>query len=106
MTIGGKDAASPRYIFTHLSKIARAVFHVDDDAVLHYQNEEGQSIEPHYYVPVLPMVLVNGSSGIGTGWSSTTPNYNPREIVKVLEMMMDDEEHHTQQAKLCQLTPW
>ncbi|AYV86995.1 MAG: putative DNA topoisomerase 2-like isoform X1 [Sylvanvirus sp.] len=78
---GGKDAASARYIFTNLTKITRFLFPSQDDAVLNYLNDDGLSVEPEYYVPILPTVLVNGSSGIGTGWASTIPNYNPRDLV-------------------------
>lgn len=38
------------------------------------------------------MVLVNGAEGIGTGWMTKIPNYNPREIVKNLRLMLNDEE--------------
>ena len=79
--MGGKDAASARYIFTKLEPIARAIFHSDDDPVLNYLNDDGNMIEPEYYVPVIPMILVNGADGIGTGWSSAVSNFNPREIV-------------------------
>ena len=65
-----QDAASPRYIFTALQKAARAVFHPDDDQLLNYLDDDGLSIEPEYYMPVIPLILVNGSDGIGTGWSS------------------------------------
>ncbi|CAM9243193.1 unnamed protein product, partial [Phaeothamnion confervicola] len=82
--MGGKDAASPRYIFTRLEKIARAIFHQDDDAVLTYLDDDGVGIEPTFYVPVVPMILINGCSGIGTGWSSDVPNYCPRDVVENL----------------------
>lgn len=72
---------SPRYIFTRLAPITRSIFHQGDDPLLSYLNEEGQTIEPEYYAPVLPLVLVNGAEGIGTGWSTSIPNYNPRDIV-------------------------
>lgn len=85
---GGKDAASPRYIFTMLSPLARLIMPVLDDAVLDYLFDDNQRIEPEYYVPVLPMVLVNGAEGIGTGWSTKIPNYNPREIVANLRKMI------------------
>mmetsp|Transcript_149615 Transcript_149615/g.363390 ORF Transcript_149615/g.363390 Transcript_149615/m.363390 type:complete len:1277 (-) Transcript_149615:203-4033(-) len=81
---GGKDAASARYIYTRLERIARVIFHPDDDPLLDFQNEEGQSIEPYWYIPVIPMVLVNGAEGIGTGWSTSLPNYNPRDLVNLL----------------------
>ncbi|KAL8293500.1 hypothetical protein RQP46_000201 [Phenoliferia psychrophenolica] len=82
---GGKDAASARYIFTNVCKVTRALFHPADDNILEYLNDDGQSIEPKWYTPILPMVLVNGSDGIGTGWSTSIPNYNPADIVANLK---------------------
>eukprot|EP00466_Bigelowiella_natans_P005266 jgi/Bigna1/57499/fgenesh1_pm.16_\ len=89
---GGKDAASPRYIFTNLSPVTRAIFNPNDDNILSYLNEDGQSVEPLYYVPVLPMVLVNGAQGMGTGWSTAIPNFNPREICENLKRLLRDED--------------
>ncbi|CAM9110129.1 unnamed protein product, partial [Choristocarpus tenellus] len=82
--MGGKDSASPRYIFTCLEKAARVVFHPDDDPLLTYLDDDGLSIEPEFYVPVLPLILVNGCDGIGTGWSSQVPNYCPRDVIENL----------------------
>jgi DNA topoisomerase II len=90
--MGGKDAASPRYVFTKLEAITRYIFHPDDDALLEYLDEDGQSIEPVHYVPTIPMILVNGSEGIGTGWSSSIPTYNPREIIANLKLMIQGDE--------------
>ena len=81
---GGSDAASSRYIFTKLSDISRNIFNENDEPLLTYLDDDGFSIEPMYYVPIIPMVLVNGSSGIGTGWSTDIPNYNPNDIIKYL----------------------
>jgi DNA topoisomerase II len=64
---GGSDAASPRYIFTKLTDIARKVFPQGDDPLLSYLDEDGKKIEPEWFMPVIPMVLVNGADGIGTG---------------------------------------
>ncbi|GAB4817907.1 hypothetical protein N2152v2_004953 [Parachlorella kessleri] len=89
---GGKDAASPRYIFTRLEQLTRHMFHEADDALLKYLDEEGQSIEPEWYVPVLPAVLVNGAEGIGTGWSTSIPNFNPQDVVDNLRRMLDGED--------------
>ncbi|XP_011168143.1 DNA topoisomerase 2 isoform X2 [Solenopsis invicta] len=86
---GGKDAASPRYIFTMLSPLARYIFHKHDDALLRHEYDDNQKIEPVFYTPVIPMVLVNGADGIGTGWMTKIPNYNPREIIENLHRMMD-----------------
>ncbi|CAK9796483.1 DNA topoisomerase 2 [Anthophora plagiata] len=89
---GGKDAASPRYIFTMLSPLARYIFHKHDDALLKHEYDDNQKIEPVYYVPTIPMILVNGADGIGTGWMTKIPNYNPREIIENLFRMMDGAE--------------
>ncbi|QDZ25819.1 DNA topoisomerase II [Chloropicon primus] len=77
---GGKDSASPRYIYTRLGPLARYLFREEDDRLLNYLDEDGQSIEPEWYLPVLPLVLLNGADGIGTGWSTSIPNYNPKDV--------------------------
>jgi DNA topoisomerase-2 len=64
---GGKDAANARYIYTSLSAFARKVIPASDDRLLTYNFDDGNRIEPHWYVPVVPMILVNGTEGIGTG---------------------------------------
>jgi len=89
---GGKDAASARYIFTALSPLARMLFRIEDDPLLKQLVDDGQSIEPEWYCPILPMVLVNGGEGIGTGWSTFVPNYNPVDIVNCLLNFIDDVE--------------
>jgi len=82
--------ASPRYIFSRLELITRSLFLPSDDQLLKYLEDDGQSIEPRHYMPILPMLLVNGSSGIGTGWSSDTPRYHPSQIVAAVR----DRLHH------------
>ncbi|XP_057989505.1 DNA topoisomerase 2 [Hevea brasiliensis] len=89
--MGGKDHASPRYIFTCLSPITRFLFPKDDDKFLDYLEEDGLSIEPTWYVPIIPLVLVNGCEGIGTGWSTSVPNYNPRDIVANVRRLLNGE---------------
>lgn len=89
---GGKDAASARYIFTYLNPITRLIYHINDDAILDYINEDNQMIEPQHYIPIIPMVLVNGAEGIGTGWSTSIPNYDPIEIVNNLKCLLDNKE--------------
>ena len=88
--MGGKEAASPRYIFTHLNPLTRMVFNEHDDALLNYLEDEGMKIEPLYYAPILPAILVNGAEGIGTGWSTSIPCYNPLDLVQNLEARLSD----------------
>ncbi|EGE78098.1 DNA topoisomerase II [Blastomyces dermatitidis ATCC 18188] len=85
---GGSDAASPRYIYTRLSPFARRIFHEADGPLLTYNVDDGQVIEPETYFPVVPMILINGADGIGTGWSTSIPNYNPEEIVANIKRLM------------------
>ena len=81
---GGKDSASERYIFTQLSSFTRMIFPEADDAVLEYNHDDGDPIEPVYYVPILPMVLVNGCRGIGTGTSTNVLCYHPVQLIDYL----------------------
>ena len=78
--MGGKDASQPRYIFTKLTKQARQLYDQKDDAILKYLDDDGKTIEPDHFVPVIPTVLVNGTEGIGTGFSCYVPPYNPVDI--------------------------
>ncbi|KAI1465889.1 type II DNA topoisomerase [Daldinia caldariorum] len=102
---GGSDAASPRYIHTRLSPFARRVFSPLDEPRLEYQVEDGKRIEPKVYVPVIPMILVNGADGIGTGWSTSIPNYHPLDIIRNLKRRMgrmDGEDEKPFET----MTPW
>ena len=78
---GGKDAASSRYIFTRLSPLTRKIFDPADNFVLKYAMDDGQQVEPEFYAPIVPMILVNGAEGIGTGFSCYVPPYD-LEVVK------------------------
>jgi len=96
---GGKDAASARYIHTFLSGLSRAVFNQADDNILTYLKEEGLTIEPEWYMPIIPLILVNGGQGIGTGYSTFLPNYNPRDIVHNLFRLLASKKPH-------KMNPW
>jgi DNA topoisomerase-2 len=104
---GGSDSASPRYIFTRLSPFARRIFSPLDDPTLTYNTDDDKPIEPTVYAPVVPMILLNGADGIGTGWSTSIPNYHPIDVVNNLKRRMgrldegDDEEKPFEPMK-----PW
>lgn len=82
---GGKNHASPRYIFTSVEKITNLIFRKEDNAILDYVDDDGMKVEPEYYLPIIPMVLVNGAVGIGTGFSTNIPNYNPIDLIGYLK---------------------
>ncbi len=82
--MGGKDSASPRYIHTHLESIVSKIYRKEDNQILNYIDDDGLQVEPDTYLPVLPMLLVNGCVGIGTGFSTDIPPYNPSDLVSLL----------------------
>lgn len=86
--LGGKDSASPRYIFTQPMEYFNILFHPEDLELLNYQDDDGFPIEPEFYMPILPLILINGSLGIGTGWSTEIPQYNPVDIIKNIKRLL------------------
>lgn len=95
----GSDHASSRYINTKLEPITKILFPVEDRPVLNYLNDDGFKIEPQYYIPLLPLILVNGASGIGTGFSTNCPPHNPKQVYENVK-------RYFRKEKLEPLTPW
>jgi len=89
--MGGQDNASPRYIFTFLEKITDLIFRKEDMGILTYLDDDGMAVEPEHYYPVLPLLLVNGCVGIGTGFSTNIPQYNPLDILSILRKRLSGE---------------
>ena len=89
---GGKDSASERYIFTKLNMLTRIIFQKKDDAILTYLDDDGLPVEPIFYVPIIPMILVNGTEGIGTGFSTKIPCFNPSQIIKYIKAHLEGAE--------------
>jgi DNA topoisomerase-2 len=81
----GSDSASERYIFTQLNKITKILYPENDLPILNYLDDDGTMVEPEYYIPIIPMILVNGSKGIGTGFSTDIMCYNPTQIINYLK---------------------
>lgn len=102
---GGKDAASPRYIFTKKREYFDAMFPEEDDPLLLRREDDGVLIEPYYYIPTIPLLLVNGSMGIGTGWSSFCPCFNPDDVVDVAALWMNNDKKEFAK-KVKTLVPW
>jgi len=127
---GGRDFASPRYIFTQLSPITRSLFPEEDDVLLEHQEEDGISVEPKYFVPIVPTLLLNGCQGIGTGWSTYVPPHRLSDIILRVENKvrtwaarnktttvqvrenhryasnLDIEEEEEEEDRVDQLVPW
>lgn len=88
---GGEDAAHGRYVWTRMENLTRLIFRAEDDPLLTYIEDDGDKIEPEFYVPIIPMILVNGSIGIGTGWSCNIPCYNPLELVNAVKVWLEND---------------
>jgi DNA topoisomerase II len=86
---GGKDSASERYIFTQLNSVTRYIYRKEDDPILEYMEDDGFPVEPSFYVPIIPMILVNGGKGIGTGFSTDILSYNPLLLITYLENVLN-----------------
>jgi DNA topoisomerase-2 len=82
---GGKDSASPRYIHTHLEPIVDKIYRKEDSIILNYLDDDGLLVEPETYYPTIPIILVNGSIGIGTGFSTDIPPHDPMDIVNLIK---------------------
>ena len=81
---GGKDSASPRYIHTYLQPIVPKLVPAADFPVLRYRDDDGHPVEPDFYAPILPMLLINGARGIGTGYSTSIPSCDPAALKSML----------------------
>jgi DNA topoisomerase-2 len=113
---GGSDAASARYIFTRLSSLALSLFNKYDEPLLTYLNEDGMRIEPEWYCPIIPTVLVNGANGVGTGYSTDIPAYNPLTLSNNMKYYIRQERErqnstgepnkYSDVLKLEELIPW
>ena len=73
------QAGAPRYIGTKLSENFKLIY--KDFELLEYKEEEGESIEPKYFLPIVPAVLLNGSSGIAVGFASNVLNRDIKSII-------------------------
>lgn len=88
---GGNDAASPRYIHTYLQPYIGSLVPTDDLECLKYRDDDGLPVEPEWYAPILPMLLVNGARGIGTGYSTYIPQCNPSNLLVGIQRWLKKE---------------
>lgn len=90
---GGDDHSAPRYIFTKLNDATRNIFIKEDDNILEFLNDDGKKIEPKFYLPIIPMILVNGSVGIGTAYSTNIPSFNVKDIIKYYKNRLNNKNY-------------
>lgn len=83
------------------SPLAKLIFNKVDNGILKHEFDDNQKVEPVHYLPVIPMVLVNGAKGLGTGWSTDIPNHNPQEIIQNLLNMLDGKDPTPMVALIC-----
>lgn len=112
---GGKDAASARYIFTKMEALTHLIFREEDDILLERVIDDGDVVEPKFYVPIIPMILCNGCTvGIATGWSCSVPSYNPVDMIDAIriwlendgEIITEDPDDGTIVSMLPEYAPW
>lgn len=101
----GDDAAAPRYIFTKPRSFFLSLFNPHDDNLLKYREDDGDRIEPFHYITTIPMLLVNGCIGIGTGWMCNVPQFSPDDVIHASELWMSNE-HDKLQLFLNSVKPW
>jgi len=101
---GGEDAASPRYIKTNVVPEFNNLFNPLDDALLDMREDDGDLVEPYHYVPTIPLLLVNGCVGIGTGWMCNMPQFNPKDVATACQWWMSDRQEFFEFIKT--MKPW
>lgn len=97
---GGEDAAHGRYIYTKLESIIYTIFPQIDFEFLDRVEEDGVLLEPVFYIPIIPMLLVNGCTGIATGFSTYIPNFSPLDLVQWIRNWLN------KTSPNCVPTPW
>jgi DNA topoisomerase-2 len=110
----GKDAASARYIFTKMETLTPLLFREEDDVLLTHVIDDGDVVEPEFYIPILPTILINGCVGIGSGWSSSIPCFNPLDILESVrtwldhdgEVLLIDPDDNSELSLLPEIKPW
>jgi len=91
------EAGAPRYISTKTTTNFRLLY--KDFELLENQYEDGIKIEPKYFLPIIPTVLLNGSSGIAVGFATNILNRNPLDLIKAVQQELDNK-------KILDLLPW
>jgi DNA topoisomerase-2 len=104
---GAGNYSQSRYLFSCLTPIAKAIFRTEDDSLLTYMDDDGKSIEPEHFMPILPLILFNNMEGIATGWNSKTPSFNPLDVITWIRAYLEGTvSHENPLLPQGQLKPW
>ena len=98
----GEDAADTRYSGIKPESLMPYIFRKEDEPLLDILIDEGEKIEPNTYYPLIPLALVNGVVGIGTGHSSTIPNHDPLVIIQWIKAKLQG----VKRKDLPKVLPW
>lgn len=99
--LGGPDQhASPRYLETYPTELFPYIYHPDDNKLTKPIIEQNKELEPEVYFTTIPMVLVNGTKGIATGFFTFVPNHNPLDIINWLKLRLNGA------INLPSISPW
>lgn len=96
-----RQFAAGRYIKAKLSPIFRQLIRKEDDLIFDHVMSNGMAVEPKYFMPILPLVLVNGAEGMGTGHSTFIMSYNPDDLKQSILKLLDGKK-----LKPNSLLPW
>jgi DNA topoisomerase-2 len=96
-----KESAAGRYIFTKFGPNFRQLFKKEDDSILENILVDGEKIEPKHYLPLLPMMLINGAQGTGTGHACLIMNYHPEQVRDAMIKVLSGKK-----LRDMELTPW
>lgn len=96
-TLRSTAAGAPRYISTKLSPNFRNIY--KDFELLENKMDEGVVVEPNFFLPIVPTVILNGSAGIAVGFASNILNRNPKDVI-------DNCINYLNGKKIKDLKPW
>lgn len=106
---GFRDAltpASPRYLGTTPSSYLTLIFRLEDNPILEQRTEEGVSVEYENFIPIIPLILINGSGGIGTAYSTYIPKHHPNTVINILIQRLEANINLTAWDSNPVLIPW
>lgn len=91
-SIMSPEASSPRYISVMISDIIRKIYRKEDEGILEHNYFGDEQLEPKFFLPIVPMFLINGMNGIGTGYATETPCHEVKSVLDALRSLLRGED--------------